>query len=290
MSILVFTQLLGPQNSKQLDLPRNDNVGQNSYDTIELFTDEDADIAIHYCADRSNVPEGSVLETSLTQEAGFVDFLVAAWKKMKLMQFSPPLVSNHLRLVLQEMQTLRFYSRNQELHMDSTPNVIDASSSCPADPPNTLILIAGVGRIESINYASTFTRWRIRKLILRHYILKFRIYRRYRFKVHSCFPQPDSAELIYNPEPGGLTQILDNTPLSIVEIILDIGNILNGIQSSRRNCWSSGGTIQIDCYSQVRITYQRTSQSRQRGWINIRPLLLNPTLDSYYRPYFAGTG
>ena len=42
-------------------------------------------------------------ETSLTQEAGFVDFLVAAWKKMKLMQFSPQLVSNHLRLVLQEM-------------------------------------------------------------------------------------------------------------------------------------------------------------------------------------------
>ena len=37
---------------------RNDNLGDNSFDTIEIYSDVGTDVYIHYFEDRSNVPEG----------------------------------------------------------------------------------------------------------------------------------------------------------------------------------------------------------------------------------------
>ena len=37
---------------------RNDNLGENTFDTIEIFSDVGTDTYIHYFEDRSNVPEG----------------------------------------------------------------------------------------------------------------------------------------------------------------------------------------------------------------------------------------
>ena len=37
---------------------RNDNYGENTFDTVEVYTDVGTDVYIHYFEDRSNVPEG----------------------------------------------------------------------------------------------------------------------------------------------------------------------------------------------------------------------------------------
>ena len=37
---------------------RNDNLGQNTFDTVEIFSDVGVDLYLHYFEDRSNIPEG----------------------------------------------------------------------------------------------------------------------------------------------------------------------------------------------------------------------------------------
>ena len=74
---------------------------------------------------------------------------------------------------------------------DSTPNVNDASLPInPADPPNTLILIAGVGRIESINYASTFMRGGYANDSSSLYLEIVNLPEVVVIQGYSCFPQP----------------------------------------------------------------------------------------------------
>ncbi|MBI19729.1 MAG: hypothetical protein CMB73_04055 [Euryarchaeota archaeon] len=245
----------------ELDLTlRNDNVGQNSYDTIELFTDEDADIAIHYYEDRSNVPEGSSPWGNITDSRGWIrglpsgsmeeDEINAIFTTIGEQPSSVSFAGN-------VPDRLGFIVAIKNFTADSTPNVNDASLPVnPADPPNTLILIAGVGRIESINYASTFMRGGYANDSSSLYLEIQNLPEVVVIQGSFLLPTTGLSRVNFdNPELGGLTQILDNTLLSIVEIILDIGNILNGIpKAAVATAGSSGGTIQIDCYSQVRIT------------------------------------
>ena len=140
---------------------------------------------------------------------------------------------------------------------DSTANVNDATLPInPANPPNTLILIAGVGRIDSINYKSTFMRGGYANDSLSLYLQIEDLPEVVVIQGSFLLPTTGVDRVNFdNPELGGLTQLLDNTLLSIVEIILDIGNILNGIpKAAVATAGSSGGTIQPDCYSQVKMS------------------------------------
>ena len=49
----------GRRLPSEIDLTlRNDNFGDNTFDTVEVFSDRDADVYVHYFEDRSKMPEG----------------------------------------------------------------------------------------------------------------------------------------------------------------------------------------------------------------------------------------
>ena len=63
----------GRRLPSEIDLTlRNDNFGDNTFDTVEVFSDRDADVYVHYFEDRSKMPEGTPpLATSLMPGFGF---------------------------------------------------------------------------------------------------------------------------------------------------------------------------------------------------------------------------
>ena len=261
----------------ELDLTlRNDNIGQNSYDTVELFTDEDADIAIHYYEDRSNVAEGSSPWGNITDSRAWIrglpsgsmeeDEINAIFTTIGEQPSSVDFAGN-------VPNRLGFIVAIKNFTGDSTANVNDATLPInPANPPNTLILIAGVGRIDSINYKSTFMRGGYANDSSSLYLQIEDLPEVVVIQGSFLLPTTGVNRVNFdNPELGGLTQLLDNTLLSIVEIILDIGNILNGIpKAAVATAGASGGTIQLDCYSQVKMSLSsgQTRVDRQVGLIS----------------------
>ena len=57
LASILRTQAVGFLLNIDLTL-RNDNFGDNTFDTVEVFSDRDADVYVHYFEDRSKMPEG----------------------------------------------------------------------------------------------------------------------------------------------------------------------------------------------------------------------------------------
>ena len=120
---------------------------------------------------------------------------------------------------------------------DNTANVDDPTLPVnPADPPNTLILIAGTEVIDRLEYKSTFQRGGV-------------ITDSSSLELLSKIPNVASSKVVSfvaltgidrvnydNPNLNTISQIFDNALLSVVEVVLDIGETSQ--HSTRRNNWS----------------------------------------------------
>ena len=51
---------------------RNDNVGQNTFDTVEIYSDVGVDLYLHYFEDRSNIPEGDSPFGNITDSRSWI--------------------------------------------------------------------------------------------------------------------------------------------------------------------------------------------------------------------------
>ena len=55
-----------------------------------------------------------------------------------------------------------------------------------------------------------------------------------------------------NPNLNTIAQIFDNALLTVVQVILDIGDIVNSLPDSIiSTTGSEGGTLEIHCYNQI---------------------------------------
>ena len=237
---------------------RNDNLGENTFDTIEIYSDVGSDVYIHYFEDRSNVPEGDSPFGNITDSRLWIrglpsgslheDEIAAIFTTIGEAPGSvnlPGDIPDRLSLII----AIKNFSG------DNTNNVNDPTLPInPAQPPNTLFLIAGTSSIKEFNYASSFKRGGYSgdssSMLVEMEDLPRVIVIQGSFLLSSSGVNRVNFD---NPNLNTIAQFFDNALLTVVEIILDIGTILNGLPSAVvGTAGSTGGVIDIQCYNQVK--------------------------------------
>lgn len=237
---------------------RNDNAGENSFDNIEIFSDTDADLYFHYFEDRSaHVEEGGQFG-NITDSRGWVrdmpkgtlpqeeiDAIFTLIGEAPGSSNLPGQMPNRLSLII----SIKNYSA------DNSANVAD--SSLMFDPSdnrwNSLILIAGTERIAKLEYVSTFQRhgyamdsssMEVEIVDLPEVVAVFGTFE---------IPSSNRVRVEFGTAPDLLSEVLDNVVLNLVEIILDLGTILNGLpEAIVDTAGESSGEIFVQMYDQVR--------------------------------------
>ena len=237
---------------------RNDNIGDNSFDTIEIFSNVGTDVYIHYFEDRSNVPEGDAPFGNITDSRLWIrglpsgslhpDEIAAIFTVMGEAPGSvnlPGEIPDRLSLMI----AIKNFSADNSNNVDDPTLPIN-----PAEPPNTMLLIAGTSSIKEFNYASTFKRGGYSgdssSMLVEIEDVPRVIVIQGSFLLSSTGVSRVNFD---NPNLNTLAQIFDNALLTVVEIVLDIGAILNGLPTAVvGTAGSTGGIIDIQCYNQVK--------------------------------------
>ena len=239
---------------------RNDNLGQNTFDTVEIFSDYGADMFLHYFEDRSNTTEGDSPFGNTTDSRTWIRGLPSG-------TLHPDEIAAVFTMIGEEPggtdlpgdipSRLSMIIAIKNFTGDNINNVDDPSLPInPASPPKTLVAIVATESIDLLEYKSTFMRGgyasdsssivlniaNVPKVII----------------VEGSFEIPESglSRVNYdNPNLNSIAQIFDNALLTIVEVILDIGDVVNGLpESIVGTAGASGGEIRLSCYNQVRLS------------------------------------
>ena len=239
---------------------RNDNLGQNTFDTVEIFSDVGVDLFLHYFEDRSNTPEGDNPFGNTTDSRSWVRGLPSGTMPTEEIAAIFTMIgeapgSQEFPGDIPERLSLIIAIKN--FTGDSTTNVNDPTLPVnPAEPPNTLILIAGTESIDRLEYKSTFKRGgyesdRSSLVMQIDNVPKVII-------VEGSFMIPESGLSrvnFDNPNLNTIAQIFDNALLTIIEVILDVGDIVNGLpEAIVGTAGSEGGAVGLHCRNQVRNT------------------------------------
>ena len=95
-----------------------------------------------------------------------------------------------------------------------------------------------------------------------------------------------------NPDLNTISQLLDNALLTLVEVVLDLGSILNTLPDLIvGTAGSSGGELEVLCLSQVRQTWNDGSvrSPSSLGVISMAIGSSDHPLADRFRPHFAFT-
>ena len=247
---------------------RNDNAGENSFDNIEIYSDTDADLWFHYFEDRSNHFEEGGQLGNITDSRGWVrdlpkgtlpqeeiDAIFTLIGEAPGSSNFPGEMPNRLSLII----SIKNYTADGSTNVADTSLLLD-----PTDNRwNSLILIAGTERIEKIEYVSTFQRhgfatdsssMEVEVLDLPEVVAVFGTFE---------IPSSNRIRVEFGTAPDLLSEVLDNVILNLVEIVLDLGTILNGLpEAIVGTAGESSGEIIIQFFNQVRGTWDDGS-SRQ---------------------------
>ena len=245
---------------------RNDNLGQNTFDTVEIYSDYGADMYLHYFEDRSNTTEGDSPFGNTTDSRTWIRGLPSG-------TLHPDEIAAVFTMIGEEPggtdlpgdipSRLSMIIAIKNFTGDNINNVNDPTLPVnPASPPNTLVAIVATESIDLLEYKSTFMRGgyasdsssivlniaNVPKVII----------------VEGSFEIPESglSRVNYdNPNLNSIAQIFDNALLTIVEVILDIGDVVNGIpESIVGTAGASGGEVRLSCYNQVRLSLPTSSR------------------------------
>ena len=245
---------------------RNDNAGENSFDNIEIFSDTDADLWFHYFEDRSaHIEEGGQFG-NITDSRGWVrdlpkgtlpqeeiDAIFTLIGEAPGSTNLPGQMPNRLSLII----SIKNYTADTSANVADPTLVFDPSDN----RWNSLILIAGTERISEIEYISTFQRhgygidsssMEVKIVDLPEVIGVFGTFE---------IPSSNRVRVEFGTAPDILSEVLDNVVLNLVEIILDLGTILNGLpEAIVGTAGESSGEIFVQFYNQVRGTWSDGSQ------------------------------
>ena len=219
---------------------RNDNVGENSFDSVEIYSSIGSDVYLHYFEDRSNVSEGTSQYGNITDARAWIHGLPSGSMPQSEINSIFTMIGeapNSVNLPGDIPDRLSLIIAIKNFTGDNTANVDDPTLPVnPADPPNTLILIAGTDVIDRLEYKSTFQRGGVitdsssLELVVEDVPIVVLI-------DGSFLVAPTGIDRVNydNPNLNTISQIFDNALLSVVEVVLDIGEIVN---ATRRNNWS----------------------------------------------------
>lgn len=246
---------------EEIDLVlRNDNLGDNTFDTVELYSDVGADLWLHYFEDRSNTIEGGTFGNitdsrlwirgipsgTLPQEE--IDAIFTMIGEAPGSSNLPGDIPDRLSFIL----AIKNYSG------DTTANENDLTLPVnPAAPPATLIMIAGTQRIESLSYNSTLMRGGYASDLSSLSIYVDNLPEVLILKGSFQLSSTGLSRVNFNdPDLNTISQLLDNALLTLVEVVLDLGSILNSLPDLIvGTAGSSGGQIEVLCLNQVRQTW-----------------------------------
>ena len=245
---------------------RNDNAGDNSFDNIEIFTDTDSDLWFHYYEDRSNHMEAGGRFGNITDSRGWVRDLPKGTLPQEeinaiftMIGEAPGSVNlpgdmpNRLSLII----SIKNFTADNSVNQAGSNLIIDPSDS----RWNSLILIAGTEKVPKLEYVSTFQRHgyendasslSVEITDLPEVIAIFGTFE---------IPASNRVRVEFGTAPDLLSEVLDNVVLNLVEIVLDIGTILNGLPNAIvGTAGESSGEIFLQCYSQVKNSWSDNSQ------------------------------
>ena len=239
---------------------RNDNLGDNTFDTVELYSDVGADLWLHYFEDRSNAIEGGTFGNTTDSKL---------WIRGLPSGTLPPEEINAIFTMIGEApgsvnlpgdipDRLSFIIAIKNYSGDVTANENDLTLPVnPAAPPSTLIMVAGTERIDSLSYNSTLQRGGyandVSSLSVQVENLPEVLILKGSFQLSST---GISRVNFNNPDLNTIAQLLDNALLTLVEVVLDLGSILNALPDLIvGTAGSSGGELEALCLSQVRQTW-----------------------------------
>ncbi|CAI8220338.1 MAG: Uncharacterised protein [Methanobacteriota archaeon] len=237
---------------------RNDNLGEDGLDTIEFWSERETDLRIHYYEDRSNLPEGDEYG-NITEAIGWI-------RKLPSQSFEPDEIDriysmlgydNEVDMPGQRPSRLSFILGIKNFSRDDSQNNNDAT--LPVNPhsstsPNTLVLIASKTKVEQLDYVSWFQRYGNES-----------DHRRIHFTL-SDIPEvivlygsfelgggEEEPEVPNDPSLSAFSQLLDGAIITIVDVIINIGSILNTIPDSlTETSGSNGGDFHIEMMNSVR--------------------------------------
>ncbi|MGB2175012.1 MAG: hypothetical protein ACPH13_00985 [Candidatus Poseidoniaceae archaeon] len=239
---------------------RNDNLGDNTFDTVELYSDVGADLWLHYFEDRSNTLEGNSFGNTTDSRLWIRGIPSGTLPQEEInaiftMIGEAPGSSN---LPGEVPDRLSFILAIKNFSGDVTANENDLTLPVnPAAPPSTLIMVAGTERIDSLTYDSTMKRGGyendVSSLSIHVENLPEVLILKGSFQLSSTGL---SRVNFNNPDLNTIAQLLDNALLTLVEIVLDLGSILNTLPDLIvGTAGSSGGQLEVLCLSQVRQTW-----------------------------------
>ena len=246
---------------------RNDNLGANTFDTVEIFSNIGSDMFLHYFEDRSNTTEGDSPFGNITDSRTWIRGLPSG-------TLHPDEISAIFTMIGEEPggvdlpgeipDRLSMIIAIKNFTGDNQNNVDDPTLPVnPASPPNTLVAIVATESIDLLDYKSTFKRGGydadsssielkisdVPKAII----------------IEGSFQIPESglSRVSYdNPNLNTIAQIFDNALLTVVEVILDVGDVVNGLpESIVGTAGNSGGAVRLNCYNQVRQSLPSSTRS-----------------------------
>ncbi len=244
---------------------RNDNLGENSFDTVEVYSDTGCDLWINYFEDRSNSVDSNGDRGNITDSRVWIrglphgEFTSEEVDTIFTILGDAPSSSNlpgDLPDKLSLMIALKNFTRDTSQNVDDPTLPIN-----PADPPTSLIMIVGTDAIDSIEYHSTFQRqgWRSDNSSMQLSISKLPEV----LLIHGSFELPsggDGLSLVNNTDLDIFSQFFDDTIVTLVNIVLDIGEILNGLPDAIvATAGSGGGIVEVEMFNQLPKQVQTSS-------------------------------
>ncbi len=237
---------------------RNDNLGKNSFDTVEVYSDTGIDLYVHYYEDRSEVPEGDLPFGNITDSRVWIrglpsgtlhgDEINAVFTMIGEAPGSANLpgdMPTRLSLII----VIKNFTDDKDGNVNDPTLPVN-----PSSPPNTLIAIVGTESIDRLEYKSTFMRGGYANDSSSLQVAIDNVPKAIVVQGSFLVPSSGLGRINFdNPNLNTVAQVFDNALLSLVEIILDIGDVVNGLPSSIvGTAGSSGGEVNINCYNQIK--------------------------------------
>ena len=240
---------------------RNDNLGENSFDTVEIYSDKGSDVYLHYYENRANVPEGDSQYGNITDARAWIHGLPSGSMPQDEINSIFTMIGeapNSVNLPGEVPNRLSLIIAIKNFTGDNTQNVNDPT--LPVNPvegpdrPNTLIAIVGTEVIDRLEYKSSFERGGVSSDRSSLEVMIEDVPNVVLIE-GSFLVSPTGIDRVNydNPNLNSIAQILDNALLSVVQVVLDIGDIVNSLPDSIiSTTGSEGGSLELHCYDQVK--------------------------------------
>ena len=239
---------------------RNDNLGENSFDSVEIYSDKGSDVYLHYFEDRANVPEGDSSFGNITDARAWIHGLPSGSMPQEEINSIFTMIGEapgSVNLPGEVPSRLSLIIAIKNFSGDNTQNVDDPT--LPVNPlkelaPNTLIAIVGTESIDRLEYKSTFERGGV---ATDRSSLEFTVedIPEVVLVEGSFLIAPTGIDRVNydNPNLNSIAQIFDNALLTVVQVALDVGDIVNSLPDLIvSTTGSDGGKLHIHCYDQVK--------------------------------------